>query len=227
MLEVCARFLIILCAIATSSVLAQSATDPAPIRFAQYWNADLAFTYLTWDSLGDLEPAGRGGPFETTGVGWDATIEVSVARVGSAIMFVGFNLGVSGFNSDVFLEEDDVASESGLDLTYAVGTLNFRFGNPGGRYFDVDLGLGGYNAGNMYIDCAAIPAASCSGSAANSAAFGGYLGASWAVWRGLKLAGRVHYADFGTIPSIGPDSGELTGPIYTFSLGWEFGDWRR
>ena len=227
MLKACARILLVLSALPAFQVVAQAEQAYEPISFGDYWNADLAFTYTAWDSLGDLVPAGRGGPFETSGAGWDATIEVSLARVGSSVMFVGFNAGMIGFNSDVFLEDDDASNTSALDLTYAVGTLNFRFGEGRKQYFDIDVGLGVYNAGNLYIDCSAIPDEDCLGSEVNSTPIGGYIGASWAIWRGLKLAGRVHYADFGTIGSIGPESGTLKGPMYTAQIGWEFGDWSR
>ncbi len=219
-----AQITLILGVLAAAQVCAQSDSAGSPIGFGDYWNADLAFTYTFWDSLGDLEPAGRGGPFDTEAAGFDVSLEGSVGRLGNAIVFVGFNFGMAGFNSNIFLEED-FGTESNIDLTYAVGTLNFRLGNPGNQYVDIDVGLGAYNAGNMYIDCIAVPA--CLASEISVTEPGGYIGASWAVWRGLKLAGRIHYVDFGTIGSIGPESGTLEGPMYTAQIGWEFGNWFR
>lgn len=181
-------------------------------------------TYTSWDSLGDLVPAGRGGPFETEGAGWDASLEGSIGRLGNTVVFIGFNLGMTGFNSNIFLEED-LITESNIDLAYAVGTLNFRLGRPGSQYVDIDIGLGAYNVGNEYIDCIAVPA--CLASDTSVTKPGGYFGVSSAVWRGLKLAGRIHYADFGTISSIGPESGTLEGPLYSVQAGWEFGNWFR
>ncbi len=34
---------------------------------------------------------------------------------------------------------------------------------------------------------------------------------------------KVHFADFGTVTGLGPDTGALSGPIYIFSLGGAFG----
>lgn len=193
------------------------------VGFGEVWDAEISFSYANWSNLGDIEPAGRGGPFETDGFGYDAGIEGSVTRWGTSLVLVGFNLGMSGFNSNVYLEGFE--DTSSLDLFYANGTATFRFGEKGEQYFDVDVGLGWYMASNMYIDCMAIP--DCFQSEINVSRPGGFLGISGAVWRGLTLGARVHYADFGTIDSIGPDSGPLAGPIYTAYLGWEFGNWFR
>ncbi len=219
-----AQIVLLLGVLATGPVHAQSDGPASPVGFADYWNADLAFTYTLWDSLRDLEPAGRGGPLETDAAGFDTSLEGSVGRLGNAIVFIGFNFGMAGFNSNIFLEEDAI-TESNIDLIYALGTLNFRLGEPGRQYVDIDVGLGAYNAGNMYIDCIAVP--ECLASEVSVTRPGGYVGASWAIWRGLKLAGRIHYVDFGTISSIGPESGTLEGPMYSVQVGWEFGNWFR
>ena len=204
--------------VAVAQVYAQSASH---VGLGEYWNAQLAVTYTSWDSLGDLAPAGRGGAFETEGVGFDASLNGSIVRFGRSTVFAGFNFGMAGFNSNVFLES--FSDQSAMDLSYAVATLNFRFGDPGDQYVDVDFGIGAYNASNMYIDCVAVP--DCFNSEISVTKPGGYAGVSWAMWRGLKIGGRIHYADFGTIGSVGPDSGTLDGPMFTIQVGWEFGDW--
>ena len=190
------------------------------VRFAEYWDADLAVGYMNWPGLGDIEPAGRGGRFETGGYGFDAGIEGSVARVGPSLVFIGANLGMSGFNSNVFVESFE--EESSLDLAYFNGTVTFRFGNRGRQYFDIDTGLGWYMASNMYLDCVAVP--NCT-EEMNVSRLGGFVGFSGTVWRGLTLGVKVHYADFGTISSAGPDSGVLKGPMYAANIGWTWGNW--
>ncbi len=214
---------LVLGSIAAGQVCAQSGPAPDAVGLGDYWNAEIAVTYTSWDALGDLDPAGRGGPFETEGLGFDASIDGSIGRLGNSIVFAGFEFGMAGFNSNVFLE--GFPDRSALDLAYAVGTLSFRFGSPGAQYVDIDIGLGAYNAGNLYIDCTAVP--ECFDSEISVTEPGGYIGAGWAVWQGLNLAGRVHFADFGTIGSIGPESGTLDGPMYSVRLGWEFGNWFR
>jgi hypothetical protein len=191
------------------------------VGFADIWNLEVAATYASWDSLGDLDPLGRGGPFETEGPGWEASIESSLTRWGSGILFGGFTVGMAGFNSDVFLE--GFPDGNALDLTYAVVTLTWRLGERGNRFFDIDAGIGSYYANSLYIDCTAIPECFDAESSVNRA--GGYIGASGSVWRGLKIGARVHYADFGVIGSIGPESGTLEGPMLTIQVGWEFGNW--
>jgi len=191
------------------------------VGFAEIWNLEIAATYANWDSLGDLQPLGSGGPFETEGPGWEGSIEGSLARWGPGVMFGGFTIGMAGFNSDVFLE--GFADGNALDLTYAVVTLTWRLGERGGRHFDIDAGIGSYYASSLYIDCTAIPECFDAEFGVNRA--GGYVGASGSVWRGLTIGARVHYADFGTIGSIGPESGDLEGPMLTIHVGWEFGNW--
>lgn len=163
----------------TGATLTTAPTGPLladDVRFSEYWDADLAFTYMSWPGLGDLEPAGRGGDFETNGYGFDAGIEGSIARLGPSLVFVGANFGFVGFEHNVFIEgfEDD----STMDLAYFNGTVTFRFGETGRQYFDVDAGLGWYMASNMYIDCVAVP--SCA-EEQNVERLGGFVGVSGTV----------------------------------------------
>lgn len=54
-------------------------------------------------------------------------------------------------------------------------------------------------------------------------ALGGYLGISGGFGGGFIMGLKVHFADFGKVTGLGPDTGDLKGPIYIFSLGGAFG----
>ena len=133
-------------------------------------------------------------------------------------------MGFQGFNSDVIVEADAKA-ESAIEMNYLTASMTFRFGEPGGRYLDLDVGLGRYFAHTMYIDCAAI--VRCFSADGTSHSIGAYLGISGMVGHGIILGARIHNADFDPIDAIGPGTGSLEGPIYSIFAGWEFGNWQR
>ena len=62
--------------------------------------------YSSWSGLGDVQPVGRGGPFETNGVGIDFGVYTSIARLDSVWILAGGELGFLGLNSDVIFEGD-------------------------------------------------------------------------------------------------------------------------
>ncbi len=193
-------------------------------KIGQFWGTYAAVNYATWDGLGDVQPAGRGGPFEISGHGIEFGGYTNVARWGPARLLAGVELGFLGFNSDVIFEADPKVG-SALEMTYLTGSMTFRFGEPGGRYLDLDVGLGQYQADTMYIDCAAI--VRCFSADTNSRTLGTYLGVSGTVGHGILLGARIHNASFDPIEAVGPDTGSLEGPVYSIFAGWEFGNWQR
>ena len=110
-----------------------------------------------------------------------------------------------------------------VNATHFTALLKYRFGEPGHNYFELDLGLGWYLASTMYIQCNVIP--DCFNAEADVDTVGGFVGLSGRLMKGLVIGARAHYADFGTIEAIGPDSGGLKGPIYTAYVSWEFSRW--
>ena len=189
--------------------------------FGQYWGIRTGLNYSSWDGLGDVVPAGRGGEFKTNGVGIEMGAYTSIATVGTSWLFAGVEIGAMGFNTSLL--ESEPKLESALDAAHITTSLKFRFGESDRNYFDLDAGFGYYLASTKYIDCVAIP--NCFASEADESVVGGYLGVSGRIWKGLVLGARIHQADFGTINAIGPNSGDLKGPIYTVSVVWDFGNW--
>jgi hypothetical protein len=198
--------------------LANAADDDSV--FGDHWGFRIGLNYSSWPGLGDLEPA-AGGPFETKGNGLEFEAYTSIAKTGDNWLFAGLDVGFLGFNTSLL--EDDFPDESALDATHIDVLLKYRFGDPGHNYFEVDLGLGYYLASTMYIQCGVIP--DCFDAEADVETFGGFVGLSGRLMKGLVIGARAHYVDFGPIEAIGPDSGELKGPIYTAYVSWEFGRW--
>jgi len=189
--------------------------------FGQYWGIRTGLNYSSWDGLGDVVPAGRGGQFETNGVGIEMGAYTSIATLGTSWLFAGIDIGTMGFNTSLL--ESEAQPESALDAAYITASLKLRFGEPDSNYVDLDVGLGYYLASSKYIDCVAIQ--NCFAAEADESVVGGYLGVSGRVWQGLVLGARIHQADFGTIDAIGPNSGDLKGPMYMVSIVWDFGNW--
>ena len=198
-----------------------AAADEGGSVFGDHWGFRIGLNYSSWDGLGDLEPAGSGGPFETTGNGLEFEAYTSIAKMENNWLFAGVNIGFLGFNTSLL--EPDFPDNSALDATHIDALLKYRFGEPGQNYLEVDVGLGYYLASTMHIQCSVIP--DCFNAEADVDVLGGFVGLSGRVMKGLVIGARAHYADFGTIEAVGADSGDLNGPIYTVYLGWEFGRW--
>ena len=186
-----------------------------------YWGFRIGLNYSSWNGLGDLEPAGSAGPFDTTGNGLEFEAYTSIAKMENNWLFAGVNIGFLGFNTSLL--EPDFPDKSALDATHIDALLKYRFGEPDQNYLDLDAGLGYYLASTQYIQCYVIP--DCLSAEADVGVLGGFVGLSGRVTKGLVIGARAHYADFGTIEAIGADSGDLKGPIYTVYVDWEFGRW--
>jgi len=198
-----------------------ASADEGGSVFADHWGARIGLNYLSWDGLGDLEPAGSAGPFDTTGNGLEFEAYTSVAKMQNNWLFAGVSIGFLGFNTSLL--EPDFPDKSALDATYIDALLKYRIGEPGQNYLDIDAGLGYYLASTKYILCHVIP--DCFDAEADVDVLGGFVGLSGRVMKGLVIGTRVHYAKFGTIEAVGADSGDLKGPIYTVYVDWEFGRW--
>ena len=198
-----------------------AAADDGGSVLGDYWGLRIGLNYTSWDGLGDLEPAGSAGPFETTGNGLEFEAYISIAKLEDNWLFAGANVGLLGFNTSLL--EGDFPDKSALDATHVDVFLKYRLGEPDQNYLDLDVGLGYYLASTMYIQCLVIP--DCLNAEADVGVLGGFVGLSGRVMKGLVIGARAHYADFGTIEAVGADSGDLKGPIYTVYVDWEFGRW--
>ncbi len=177
---------------------------------------------MSWSDLNHLEPAAGGG-FDSLGFVVEMAGHKYVARWGPADVLIGVNLGIFATQSDVPGITEDF-TQRGLYLT---PSMKFRFGERGRRYLNLEAGLGWYQ-----VDIAELI---CSNDIFNNtvcieiaepydkSTLGGYLGITGGSGGGFIMAFKVHFADFGKVTGLGPDTGDLAGPIYIFSVGGAFG----
>lgn len=192
-----------------------------------FWAAYGMVNYSSWDGLGDVQPVGRGGPFETKGVGIDLGAYASVARLDSVWLLAGGELGLLGLNSNVIFEQDSGSGdpESAFEVNHFAALLKARFGEPGGRYLDLGVGLGQYYSDTKYIDCSVI--LNCFSAETGNSATGALLEISGTPGRGFLIGARVHFVEFDPIEAVDLGVSKLKGPIYSVFIGWEYGNWRR
>ncbi len=202
----------------TSIYAADEAEPNAPGR----WSGTATFGLMIWSDLRDLEPA-AGGSFDSLGFAVEFAGHKHVARWGSADVLVGMDLGIFATQSDIpgSIEE---FTQRGLYLT---PSMKFRFGERSRRYLNLEAGLGLYqvdfaelicnddNFNNIVCIAIAEPF--------DENTLGGYLGISGGFAGGFIMGFKVHFADFGKVTGLEPDTGALKGPIYIFSLGGAFG----
>jgi hypothetical protein len=146
-----------------------------------------------------------------------------VARWGSADVLVGADFGFFATQSDIPGITEDF-TQRGLYLT---PSMKFRFGERSKRYLNLEAGLGWYQVdfAELICDEDVFNNIVCVEIAEpfDEDTLGGYLGISGGFGGGFIMGLKVHFADFGKVTGLGPDTGDLKGPIYILSLGGAFG----
>ena len=142
-------------------------------------------------------------------------------------VFGGVGLGLLGLNSNVIFEQDSGSGdpESAFEVNHFAALVKARFGEPGGRYLDLGVGLGQYYSDTKYIDCSVI--LNCFSAETGNSATGALLEISGTPGRGFLIGARVHFVEFDPIEAVDLGVSKLKGPIYSVFLGWEYGNWRR
>jgi hypothetical protein len=108
-----------------------AAADEGGSVFGDHWGVRIGLNYSSWDGLGDLEPAGTTGRFETTGNGLEFEAYTSIAKMENNWLFAGVSIGFLGFNTSL-LEPDfgtieAVGADSG-DLKGPIYTVYLDWG---------------------------------------------------------------------------------------------------
>ncbi len=203
-------------------VISIYAADESQPYALGHWSGTATFGLMTWSDLRDLEPAAGGG-FDSLGFAVEFAGHKHVARWGSADILIGANLGIFATQSDIpgSIEE---FTQRGLYLT---PSMNFRFGERSKRYLNLEVGLGWYQVdfAELICDDDNFNNVVCIEIAEpyDEDTLGGYLGITGGFGGGFIMGLKVHLADFGKVTGLGPDTGDLQGPIYIFSLGGAFG----
>ena len=206
----------------TLPVISIYAADESVPYAPGHWSGTATFGLMTWSDLKDLEPDAGGG-FDSLGFIVELAGHKHVARWGPADVLIGVDLGISATQSDIPGNTEDF-TQRGLYLT---PSIKFRFGERSRRYLNLEAGLGWYqvDVAELICDDDIFNNIVCIEIAEpyDKDVLGGYLGITGGFGSGFIVGLKVHFADFGNVTGLGPDTGDLKGPIYIFSLGGAFG----
>ena len=189
------------------------------------WGVYGKLNHSSWDGLGDVAPLGRGGPFETNGIGIDFGGYTSVVRLKSVWLLAGGEFGLLGLNSNVIFDQGPDGVESAFEVNHITGSITARFGQRGRRYFDLGVGLGQYYSDTKYIDCSVI--VRCFSADTGNSATAAYLEFSGTPGKGVLFGARIHFINFDPIEAVDLAVNRLEGPIYSIFFGWEYSNWGR
>ncbi|MFB3081839.1 MAG: hypothetical protein ACE1Z4_00015 [Gammaproteobacteria bacterium] len=206
----------------TMPVISIYAADESEASTPGRWSATATAGLMIWSDLKDLEPAAGGG-FDSVGIVVELAGHKHIARWGSADVLIGVDLGIFATQSDIPGITEDF-TQRGLYLT---PSMKFRFGERSRRYLNLEAGLGWYQVdiAELICDDDNLNNIVCIEIAEpfDEDTLGGYLGITGGFGSGFIMGLKVHFANFGTVTGLGPDTGELKRPIYIFSLGGAFG----
>ncbi len=178
------------------------------------WTATLGA--VSWRNLESLEPA-AGGEFNSLGFAMELAGHKHVTRWGSADVLVGADLGLFTTESSISGFQENF-TQRGLYLT---PSMKLRFGDRNVKYMNLEVGLGWYEMDIAELDCTDF----CTefDEPFNSDVLGGYLGISSGFGTSFVMGLKAHFVDFGPVTGLGPNTGDLNGPVYIFSAGFAFG----
>jgi len=180
-----------------------------------------------WPSLTDLQPA-TGGSFDSVGFGLGVSWHASVAQFTHSELLLGIDGMIGATDSSINAAYDQLLARQ----FYLGGSVKWAFGDA--RNVALDLGIGYHQ-----VDMADISYSwwtTIENEHWSSEAASGFVGATWDIGAGrpnksggLSIGFRVHFADFGQVtdtdrfgvfPALGPDAGDLEGPLYILKVGY-------
>jgi len=202
------------------------AEEEGRLHDAPRWEAWLALS--TWPSLNELQPA-AGGSFKQLGYGLGAAAHWPVGQFQHGELMLGVEGAVMATDSDVPVLLDDLLARDG----YLAVSAKWFFSEA--RNVSLDAGVAYH-----LVDIAQLDTdynSSVEFESWEETAAGLFLGTTWDVSGGrstndggLSLGLKVHFLDFGTVrdesvfvtPVLGPDAGDLDGPVYAFQIGYSW-----
>lgn len=200
--------------------LAEETPSPLATSRAEIW-----FGISSFPGLEDIQPL-TGGGFDTTGFGIGGAWHWPVKQFGNSELLVGIDGSIEANDSNVSGYLGQLSARHlylGVSAKWALGSSRSFYLDAGGGFHDIDTAeLSEYWYGVEHVTWRKSTA-------------GAFVGATWDIGAmrpgktaGLSLGFKAHFVDFGTVydkdifidPILGPDAGELSGPIYILQIGY-------
>ena len=193
-------------------------------RSGPRWEAALGVQ--SWPGLTDLDIASEGS-FDNVGFSLSLAAHWPYKNFGRSELLAGIDLGFISHESDIRFTSDSLVARN----AYITPSVKWMFAN---RY-SFDAGFGYY-----ILDMAEIVGeypAYWETQLWEDGSAGGYIGATFdfptkerGQDHGVTLNVKIHFVDFGRVQdeftglpeTLGPDAGNLSGPIYALQLGYRW-----
>ena len=195
-------------------------------RSGPRWEA--AIGAHSWPALADLDVASEGS-FDNAGFNLSLAVHVPWKRIDRSELPAGIDLGFMSNESDIRYRYDTLVARNG----YITPSIKWMFGHH--HRYSLDAGLGYY-----FLDMTEIAGeypAYWETRLWEEGSVGGYIGGTFdfastdpSKSHGITVNLKIHFVEFGrvsdelvTFPStLGPDAGDLSGPIYAMQLGYRW-----
>lgn len=188
---------------------------------------EFALGVHSWPGLADLDAA-RDGEFDAVGFNINLAAHWPLKRFARAELLAGLDLGLFANDSDIRFISESITARNG----YLVPSVKWMFGET--HRYSLDAGLGYYlqdiaevvTAYPLYGETQLWEQGSAGGYLGGTIDFGG---GDPMKSRGFMMSLKVHFMDFGTVhdegrlpPTLGPDAGRLSGPVYVYQVGYRW-----
>lgn len=187
---------------------------------------EVTLNFQNWASLSDLQPVAVGS-FDSLGFGLAGALHWPVKQFEHGALFAGVDAGIAGADSSI----RGVASDLIARRAFITPSLKWMFGQD--HRFSLDAGIGwhlldiaetdsGYGATGLEVQYW------------QNTDVAPFLGLTWDFKGGsagnrpvFSMGLKVHFVDFGVVgdeiayvpPTLGPASGELSGPLVMLQFG--------
>ena len=212
--------LILVALLGLASAAAASETAPPYGQRAEIWLGVSSFP-----GLDDIRPVAP-GRFDTTGYGLGGAWHFPVAQYPNSDVLIGFDGFVAATGSSI----DGVIGELTARHLYLGGSIKWAFGARRNLYVDAGIGYHELDMAELSDYVYGVEHEAWSASAG-----GAFVGMTWDIgagrdnsFAGLSIALKAHFVDFGRVADentffvemLGPDAGELKGPVYMLQIGY-------
>ena len=218
------QVLLIVCGFLALGAYAQDANtqqgDSGGVRY------EVALGFSSWSALADLQPV-TDGSFDSVGFVFSGAVHWPVRAYEKSGLLLGIEAGLFPNESDIRFVSDNLLGR-GLYLT---PSLKWKPGAK--RRLSLDAGLGYY-----LVDIAEVVSDYpwyFETELWSDSSIGGFVGATWdfgsaARRRGAMLSMKAHFFDMGTVRDedpllparLGPNAGNLSGPMFQLQLGYRW-----